>query len=409
MSQYDRRTLFRLFAGGGILASSACGALGQRGGGTFDMRLRWNAPENLASARRQPPPTHFGDLYFRGPALSPDGRYMAVTLPLSPVNEVAIIDVTAKTGWVLAHPNSLVKLAHPSFSPDGRRVALVVTPPTYFGSSEIWIAPIEGGVSEVISDQPMGCFTCPQFSRDGQRLICFGDANQSVPDDNPELRSYRTGVVQLALFEVDIRSKEKTRLTRQAWGWGRLAAYGPRDDGFFLSVGLASDLERTASGEIWVANTRSSEALDRGRLGFFIRRGEEPSRTPRGVLPASDSATLLGVTAEGRLLISDAQPNPNFESGNTIALRLCSNETCSDVFSWNDVQYKEGTVSLDGNVIAGRIVRTLASGDERAVPSDYHLYSVRDAEGTTTFMAPNDVVFGGRQLLVAHGASELAE
>ena len=128
----DRRNALRWLSAGGVSLVGACGFPMSSSGQEFpeDFRYPWNAPENVAAASRRPPPVHLGDPYFKGPALSPDGALMAVTLPTSPVNELAIIDLVARRGWFLAHPNYRVKLTHPAFSPDGRSLAVVVTPPT---------------------------------------------------------------------------------------------------------------------------------------------------------------------------------------------------------------------------------------------------------------------------------------
>ena len=410
-----RRSVLRFLVGGGATFAMSCGrsANGERPGMTQDLNLAWNAPQNVVAARNQPPPTNLGDPYFRGPALSPDGSLLAVTLPSSPVNELAIVDLKSRTGWVLSHPNNRVKLAHPTFSPDGREIAVIVTPPTYFGSSEIWIAPITGGTAHVIAEQPAACYMSPQFSNDGRHIVCFGDANQSSPQS--DIRSYRTGSVQLAVYELEVATGRPSRVVDQAWSWAEYVAYADEQDSFYLRTGLPSQRVADADGSArWTSATNPAAARDQlGRFGFRIRRGEEPPEYPPSAAPEALQrlgAALVGVDDAHGMLWRVPRRNELFAAGSASVLVRCDGPACADMIAVENVHLQESTISRDGRAAVGRIVRRLANDREVVTPAEVHEYAVRNPIGEIeTLTLPHDVSFEPqRRPIIAGGPSELA-
>src|SRR5438477_5959470 len=66
----------------------------------------------------------------------------------------------------------LQRLADPQLSPDGRSVAYQATeiePTTFVRNTEVWVAPVAGGVPRRITDDPKSD-SRPRWSPDGRRL-----------------------------------------------------------------------------------------------------------------------------------------------------------------------------------------------------------------------------------------------
>ncbi len=381
---------------------------------SLDVSEAWNSPRNVEAARANPQPLHLGDLYPHAPAISPEGSLIALTLPMSPVNEIAIVDSSARRGWILSHPNQRVKLAQPTFSPDGRSLAIVVTPPTYFGMSEIWIAPLRGGSCQVISQRPSACFVLPQFSPDGSRLVCFGDANQSLPLS--QHRSYRTGGIQFALYEITLGDGEVVRVAQQAWSWVELVAYAPANDGFFLRTGLPAMRVLGTNGVVrWEAghDPTGAHGRDQGRHGFFLRRGTEPVFPLASVIPEAArerAAALVGVADGGELLVRVSRPNQAFSSGFASVLVRCADGRCDDWIAPGDVHLQEAAISRHGAVAMGRVSRKRTGGAETVLPEQSQVYLSRDRDGVIgTLNLPDDISFDPEpRLLRPAGQSEIA-
>jgi hypothetical protein len=410
-----RRSALRLLGGAVFAGSCDRPVNGQDASMRFDTNEAWNSPENTEAADGDPPPLHLGDLYPHAPAISPDGSLIALTLPARPVNEVAIFDVAARRGWTLSHPNYRVKLAQPTFSPDGQSLAVVVTPPTYFGISEIWISPLRGGDCRVLAQQPSGCLVLPQFSSDGTRLVCFGDANQSVV--SPAFsRSYRTGAVTFAPYEFDLRNGQATRLMEQAWSWVEFIGYARNDDGFCLRTGFPAVQEPDSNGSVrWVMNYDPTGTMrsDRGRHGFFVRRGSEPVFPVESIIPEAArgrAAALVGVSRRGALLVRTSRANASFAAGAASVLIRCLDGVCADWIAPPNVHLQDAAMSGDGNVAIGRVVRLLANGSETVLPEQAQVYLLRDQDGgVQTLSVLTDIDFDPQpRLLHAVGRSEMA-
>lgn len=414
-----RRRFLQQFTAAAALAS--CGSPDNANGGEFeeDLRFPWNSPENDAAARRRQPPTHLSDPYFRGPALSPDGSLLAVTLPTSPVNELAIIDLRARTGWVIAHSNYRVKLEHPAFSPDGRSIAVVVTPPTYFGVSEIWIGDPRGGACRVISERPSTCYVLPSFSSDGARLLCFAEADQPMPDEQRSWgRSYRTGLVPFALHEIEIGSRRKVKLAAQAWSSVNFAAYGPDETGFYLSTGRPLVLRSSDGHEQWVRDSDVAGATSDGLDGYYLQRGQEPSSPPRNIIPnvvssVGDPATaaLVGVDGRGRMLVRVATTNERSRFGGSAGLFVIDGNDLVEAVAPLQAFIQEGAISRDGSIAAGRATWSFENGQSVLRPPELHSYFVSGiADGLVELDLPQDIQFEAeRRILAAADPSEMAE
>jgi hypothetical protein len=382
--------------------AGGCGVPSARRNEEFleDFRYPWNAPTNVEAARRRPPPIHLGDPYVRRPALSPDGSLLAATLPASSVNEMAIIDLRSRRGWFLSHPNYRVKLTHPTFSPDGRWLAMVVTPPTYYGASEIWITGPEGGSALVIATNPSGCFMLPAFSQDNTRLVCFNDAN-AAGDQMQWGRSYRTGLVQLALYEVEIASRRVNRLTQQAWSWVNAVAYSPDVSGFYLSTGRQSILRQDSEGRlIWEAAAAHLQADVENRYaglsGYFCVRGDEPSASPRPLAPLLDSEAgeFCGVDRSGTLLLRYPRPNPLADAGVSSGLLSWNGRNFLDRIVTPQAHIQEGAISNDGSVAVGRAtIRYTEGRDTSLSPRQCTYYLGRGSNAITQLSAPDDIQF----------------
>ncbi|MET0182907.1 MAG: hypothetical protein ABW199_08495 [Caulobacterales bacterium] len=306
---------------------------------------------------------------------------MAICLPNSPVNEVAVINLQSKRGWFIAHPNYRVKLAHPSFSPDGRKLALVVTPPTYFGISEIWVTSPEGGDAAVIKSEPARCFMLPVFSRDSARIVCFAEMLGQGTESG---RSYRTGLVHLGLAEVALQAREITPITETAWSWVSYVGYDRNDQGFFLRTGEPSDRIVENGVVHWRRSRLDHENFSerkRGLNAYYIERGKEPGELPVSVLPrgsspvARNAPALMGVDSSGRLLYLDNLPNAQSPNGSASALLIWNGAEVHQALAPDFASLQDGAISFDGQVTVGRITRDFIRS-ESSVPANESTYLI---------------------------------
>lgn len=386
-------------------------------------REPWNSPANAVAAERLPPPVHGTDVYDGGPALSADGSLLAFTDPRHPVNVLSIVEIGTERGWTIAHPNYRVKLAHPTFSPDGEYIAFVVTPPTYFGLSEIWIAPLRGGECRVLGGAAASCFLLPTFSPDGTRIACFGDASFPFVSVGPRTgREYRTGLLNMGLFEIDIASKEIVRIGSRAWMSANFVGYDAKDAGFYCSTGLPSHrlLEDDGTERLTYCVGDPADRLKYdSSTGFFLSRAQPDLDTPASIIPdqivpagtaRAGRAALVGVDQQDGLLFRVSRASHLSRSGVTAGLTYAKQGVVRDAMSSSEAHLSDGCVSGDGDTVAAFVSRLFASSGDRFIPPDERLIFVRRKSSEVQRFFASEVIYASQSAaLETSDASELAE
>lgn len=386
-------------------------------------REPWNSPLNVAAAERLPPPVHGTDVYDSGPALSPDGSLIAFTDPRHAVNLLSIVESGTRRGWTIAHPNYRVKLAHPTFSPDGEFIAFVVTPPTYFGLSEIWIAPLRGGACRVLGGAASSCFLLPTFSPDGARIACFGDASFPFASAGPRSgREYRTGLLHVGLFEIDIASKEIVRIGGRAWVSANYLGYDARNSGFFCSTGLPSHRVTGDNGTEQVGQ-RGSDPAERlkydASTGFFLSRAQPDLETPASIIPdqivpagtaRAGRAALIGADRQDGLLFRVSRASDLSRSKVTSGLMYAKEGVVRDAMSASEAFLSDGCISSDGDTVAAFVSRLFASSGERFIPPDERLIFIRQKQAEVQRFLASEIAYASQSAaLEASDTSELAK
>jgi hypothetical protein len=178
------------------------------------MREPWNSSGTLARLRARPPSLRGGIFrYYDGydVSVSPDGRLLALALPGKPQNEIDIVDVATGDAWVLRHPEPLLLLSYPTFAPTGD-LAVVVSPPSWYAVSEVWITDAHGKPAQVFgAEGTPRAYRKPSFSADGSKILCMRELiNPAVPPTYVarEFRSF----LFFALFEIDRQTKAETQV-----------------------------------------------------------------------------------------------------------------------------------------------------------------------------------------------------
>lgn len=361
----NRREAVKWMLAGGSVVLDACGNSTARMSeqGDVDLRYPWYDPANVAMARRGPVPTHLGDAYVRAPALSPDGSLLAAPLPSFPVNQLAVVRLNDGVGWILAHQNFRVKLSHPAFSPDGKKLALIATPPTYYGMSEIWVGGVDGGDFSVVS--PPGCFLLPAFSPDSQRLVCFGVLDsESIAPRAYQFRSYRTGLLHFSLWEIDLQTRATSQIADQAWTWVNRVSYSNTRAGLFLNTGVPSRRALTSDGrEVWERGDVSPPGFE----GFFLSRGQEVPARPDSIGPldaSGERGAFKGNDGEDNLLFLVSQQNTASPYGVSSGAVLWNGSRVTRALSPREATLQECTISWDGSTIVGVAHSLFSHGQE---------------------------------------------
>jgi hypothetical protein len=333
----------------------------------------WNAPEAEAAARRRAPPERLPDARFNDHAVSPDGTLVAATLPFAPLNEIVVFEIANRRGWRLRHPNPRVQLARPVFAPDGR-LALVVTPPSYFGISEIWITSPRGGACQVIAGNPSRLYYKPSFSHDGRRVVVFRDVWPGIlPPPARQIRREHREVPPLSLFEIDLASGAESQLSERGFERGE-AFYAP-DGGFFLSTSFPLIAgRRMPEGWIWWERSQDITPLNNQTnpfAGFFLARGAEIPDVPVSIIPddlmradprRGPGAFLAGADGAGRLLIVFLHNDSSAPYGHTRSVALVEDSRELHRLSLNGARLGKARLSVDGATVVANVQDSFQNG-----------------------------------------------
>lgn len=163
---------------------------------TRDRQRPWASPERVAEfrLRREPPPGQAED-----PAPSPapaEPPRPPATTPSVPASERFGLFVVATDGTglkAIAEPDGFVAAAHPSWRPDGKRVAFTAYDATR-RDPLIRISPADGGPTFAV-----GSGVAPSWSRDGSRIAytASGKADYATDWDRPGRNDERIEAVTL--------------------------------------------------------------------------------------------------------------------------------------------------------------------------------------------------------------------
>lgn len=168
--------------------------------------------ENSADAQATflPIATHINN---EGVAVSSGGRAIIYARVGAPSNEIEFIDVAARTIRCVYHPNRLLKIVEPTFSPNGERVMATICPPMYSGISNL----IEIGLTDLVvgrvyTDHDIYYHSARYF--DGG-VVCGAKRG---PDETPDGRKILNPAYRDGFFSdlVRINGKEVRELTTSA-------------------------------------------------------------------------------------------------------------------------------------------------------------------------------------------------
>ncbi len=163
-----------------------------------------------------------------GFALSANGELAAIALIGRPVNEILVVNLTNNSATRVSAANDRLKLAHPALSPDGRHLAFVATPPTYFGIGNIWILDLETEDAFRLGESDHS-YAYPEFSQDGTRLLYLKERPPSLstrPGELPPQHRSLTIRYGLAEFELSQRRERAVSTARIAYPCGLDYALG---------------------------------------------------------------------------------------------------------------------------------------------------------------------------------------
>lgn len=278
----------------------------------------WNASDGL-TAKWTRPMNHGND---GGLALSPDGRLLAIGSMFQPSSEIRLVDLEERTGWRLVHPDWRIDLSQPAFSPDGRRLALLVSAPLHRGVTEIWIMAPEGGPVLQRIAAPARSYSRPAFSPDGRRIAYFRDVEPERPVDAPGFPEFALKSA-FAIFEYDLSTGTETQLAPQAFSYGCGLFYQAQDEGVFYCASGAKEYGRAAPGLPWRWQDRLAvpgeesefqyETRTNYARAFYLARGAQIARWPDPAAPNEPGIkghALIGARQDGSVLLSSSGPEP---------------------------------------------------------------------------------------------------
>jgi hypothetical protein len=242
----------------------------------------------------------------------------------APINEIIVADLTQRTAVRVVGSNFRVKLAHPALSPDGRFLALVATPPSYFGIAEIWVVDLTTEDVVRIAEPERG-YEYPVFSFDGARLLYFKEVlphelRNNVTPIRPE---YRAFVVPYGLAEFDFETRTETVvLSARAFSPCGLGYGGGDHSAFFCVSSLSGDIfdsERDLYRIDWSARPAIAQPMQiseasRGPVWFV--QSLPGDRILLEIAPRDDQPRLLLVNYDAGNLAAapfaelDGVPNP---------------------------------------------------------------------------------------------------
>ncbi len=288
-----------------------------------------------------------------GIALSPSGRFAAVTANDAPSNEIELIDIDAMTAIVIAVPQRQMTIANPTFSPDDKSLAFVATPHGYFGVAQIWVVSLTGETEAVVGDLTKG-FRYPTFSHDGKKLAYWRDVwpEPTLPRKRPK---EFTELSPWALFEYDLSDKVERQLAQQAYAIPCGVFYDPKSDGlYYCAIGPMQPFSEDGTGKIWWGGGDNFEYEKRTEDArtFYFQRGHEIPRYPEPFLPKgslqAQQASVQGVTLDGRLFLKSYVTDPGApEKASTAGVLYDGKAYQTAIFpGWPGVH--EARISADG-------------------------------------------------------------
>lgn len=299
-------------------------------------------------------------------ALSRDGRWIAMSRPDFPQNELYLIEARTGEGWRLRYPVETLEFFHPAFSPTEDVLAVAVHAMPRFGLGEIWLLNMEGAlVDRVVT--PRHAQSSPTFSPDGRRLAFLETARWEVTPGatglDPEYAN-ATGAAIVRPIVLNLETRDRCvptdaffsattsrRLIFSADGRALIFPTAVEWDIFGPNIGANEpqiwyhnfpELGLPADAAVFTANY-NRYSIEELRFGLSVRvdRHDGPVLVPNAPPRHSASTSLLIGTASGHNLFA--------HQGETVTAD-------GQVVGWPQ------TLSLEGPDGQVRILRTAPPG-----------------------------------------------
>lgn len=195
----------------------------------------------------------------RDPDYSPDGKQILYVVGDKGTDHLKIYDVaTKKTVIFVGNVPPYTQFAHPRFSPDGRKVALVRFNPGV--GWDLCLAASDGRLEKCITHNGIAVESRPVWTPDG-RYVVYSSTEGGVPDLYAyDLRSDKTEKltkVTTGLFQPALSSDGKQLLARHYHGRG----YDIREVPFELPGGEAANKSRRKKGNDKRDRKKKGESL----------------------------------------------------------------------------------------------------------------------------------------------------
>ena len=168
-----------------------------------------------------------------GLALSRAGAALAHIVPGGPTAEMFVRNVAKGTATRIIAEADTDLLCHPAFSPAGRTMALVQTPPLFFGVGVIRLIDLDTGATRTLGTGERS-YSRPSFSPDGKRLYYFRTVD---PVSTGRLPERFTEFHSWAVFSCDAATlADERRAFLQTFGSPCAVHVDPRGRGVFVGA-----------------------------------------------------------------------------------------------------------------------------------------------------------------------------